>query len=113
MHTLRGRLQGYYRRADAKLALGKFTQALRDFRLAVKVAPRDPDLKRKLSACEKESQRQRFEKALRSGVRALPCRAACMREAACTPGTSRPAATCRCSRVARQRHGDTGGHPRG
>jgi hypothetical protein len=36
--------------------------------LAAKVAPRDPDLKRKLAACEKESQRQRFEKALRYGL---------------------------------------------
>ena len=60
-------LQAYYRRADAKLALGRFSQALKDFKLAAKVAPRDPDLKRKLAECEKESQRLRFEKALRSG----------------------------------------------
>jgi tetratricopeptide (TPR) repeat protein len=62
------RVQAYYRRADAKLALGKFGQALKDFKLAAKVAPRDPDLKRKLAECEKESQRQRFEKAVRSGA---------------------------------------------
>ena len=60
--------QAYYRRADAKLALGKFAQALKDFKLAAKVAPCDPDLKRKLAECEKEHQRLRFEKALRSGA---------------------------------------------
>jgi tetratricopeptide (TPR) repeat protein len=62
------RVQAYYRRADAKLALGRFSQALKDFKLAAKVAPHDPDLKRKLAECEKESQRLRFARALRTGT---------------------------------------------
>ena len=62
-------LQAYYRRGDAKLALGRFGAALKDFKLAAAAAPKDPDLKRKLAECAKESQRLRFEKALRSGAR--------------------------------------------
>ena len=57
-------LQGYYRRADANFALGKIKNAYADFKRAAKVAPRDPDLRKKLLECEKEVKRIRFEEAL-------------------------------------------------
>ena len=63
------RRQGYYRRGDANFALGKFKLAARDFRLAAKVAPRDPDLRKKLAECEREVKRIRFEEALAMPVR--------------------------------------------
>ena len=59
-----GYVKGYYRRADAALGLGRVTAALRDFKAASKVAPRDPDLRRKLAQCEKEAARARFEAAI-------------------------------------------------
>lgn len=52
-------IKGYYRRADANFSMGRFKDSLRDFRLAAKVAPNDPDLRRKLSECEREVKRIR------------------------------------------------------
>ena len=60
--------QGYYRRGDAYFALGKFKNALKDFRNAARIAPRDPDLRKKLTSCEKEVKRIRFEEALATPV---------------------------------------------
>ncbi|GLC60870.1 hypothetical protein PLESTB_001685400 [Pleodorina starrii] len=57
-------IKGYYRRGDAHFALGKYKLALKDLRTAAKVAPRDPDLRKKLAECEKEVKRLRFEEAL-------------------------------------------------
>lgn len=57
-------IKAYYRRGDANFALGKFKLAVKDLRTASKYAPRDPDLQRKLSECEKEVKRLRFEEAL-------------------------------------------------
>lgn len=57
-------VKGYYRRGDANFAMGKFKLALKDLRTAAKVAPKDPDLRKKLAECEKEVKRQRFEEAL-------------------------------------------------
>lgn len=77
------REQGYYRRADASMVLGKHKDALRDFKQAQKGAKLDPDLKRKLLACQKELQRQRFADAvsrappLVPALPALPLRGAC------------------------------------
>jgi len=71
--------QGYYRRGDAQFALGRFKEALIDLKKvdfsasiesrignpqAAQVAPRDPDLRRKLSLCEKAYKRQKFEEAV-------------------------------------------------
>ena len=72
-------VQGYYRRADALFALGKIKAAYADFKRASKVAPRDPDLRKKLTECEKEFKRIRFEEALaipvsfQSVFQELPC----------------------------------------
>ena len=61
-------MQGYFRRADANFACGKASQAVTDFRRAAKASPRDPDLRKKLAACEKEVKRLRFEEALATPV---------------------------------------------
>lgn len=57
-------IKAYYRRGDANFAMGRCKLALRDLRMAAKVSPRDPDLRKKLSECEKEVKRLRFEEAL-------------------------------------------------
>ncbi|KAK9907522.1 hypothetical protein WJX75_005274 [Coccomyxa subellipsoidea] len=57
-------IKGYYRRADASLGMGKMKKALSDFKRAASVAPRDPDLRKKLLQCEREVKRIRFEEAL-------------------------------------------------
>lgn len=41
-------MQAYYRRGDASYALGHFKDAVRDFRAAIRLAPSDPDLRRKV-----------------------------------------------------------------
>lgn len=56
--------KGYYRRGDANFMLGKFKEALKDFKTAAKVAPKDPDLRKKLSECERAVKRIKFEEAL-------------------------------------------------
>ena len=61
-------MQGYYRRADASLGMGKMKKALSDFKRAASVAPRDPDLRKKLLQCEREVKRIRFEEALAAPV---------------------------------------------
>ena len=42
--------KAYYRRGDASFALGHFKDAVRDFRAAIRLAPGDPDLRRKVPA---------------------------------------------------------------
>jgi hypothetical protein len=64
-------VQGYYRRADANMVLGKHKDAAKDFQRAAKGAKSDPDLKRKLAACQKELQRQRFAKAVSRALATL------------------------------------------
>ena len=61
-------MQGYYRRADASLGMGRMKKALSDFKRAASVAPRDPDLRKKLLQCEREVKRIRFEEALAAPV---------------------------------------------
>ncbi|GAB5591058.1 Palmitoyl-protein thioesterase 1 [Umbelopsis nana] len=56
--------KGYYRRAIANMALTKFKDSLRDFRIVVKRAPADKDAKAKMVECEKIVRRVEFEKAI-------------------------------------------------
>lgn len=56
--------KAYYRRGDASFALSHFRDAVADFRAAARLAPRDPDLRKKLSEAEREYKRVRFEEAL-------------------------------------------------
>ncbi|CAG8671082.1 12365_t:CDS:10 [Acaulospora morrowiae] len=57
-------IKGYYRRAAANMALCKFKDARRDFRIVVKKAPGDKDAKDKLAECEKIIRKIEFEKAI-------------------------------------------------
>ncbi|CAG8527579.1 2888_t:CDS:10 [Paraglomus occultum] len=57
-------VKGYYRRAAANMALAKFKDALRDFRIVVKSAPGDKDAKAKLVECEKIVRKADFERAI-------------------------------------------------
>lgn len=56
--------KGYYRRGDANFALGHFKPALKDFQRAARLSPKDPDLRRKLTECERIVKRMRFEESL-------------------------------------------------
>lgn len=42
------RAKALYRRGDASFALGHLKDAVRDFRAAIRLAPSDPDLRRKV-----------------------------------------------------------------
>lgn len=57
-------IKGYYRRASANLALGKFKLALKDYEYVVKVRPDDKDAQQKYKECEKILKRIAFEKAI-------------------------------------------------
>ena len=61
-------LQGIYRRADANVGLGRMKKALIDYKRAAQVNPRDPDLRKKLTQCDKEVKRIRFEEAVATPV---------------------------------------------
>ncbi|RKP36836.1 Metallo-dependent phosphatase-like protein, partial [Dimargaris cristalligena] len=57
-------VKGYYRRATANMAQLKFKNGLMDFRMVVKLSPRDAEGRRKLTECEKIVRRMEFEKAI-------------------------------------------------
>ena len=57
-------LKGYYRRAAAKMALGKFKEALKDFETVVKFKPSDKDAQKKFTECNRIVKRIAFEKAI-------------------------------------------------
>ncbi|KAJ7567015.1 hypothetical protein O6H91_02G128600 [Diphasiastrum complanatum] len=59
-------VKGYYRRGAAYLAMGKFNEALKDFRQVCKIVPKDPDATKKLKECERAVQKIRFEEAIAS-----------------------------------------------
>jgi serine/threonine-protein phosphatase 5 len=61
----RSYLKGYYRRASANMAMGKFKAALRDFEAVKKAKPGDKDARVKYDECNKIVKRQAFEKAIR------------------------------------------------
>ena len=56
--------QGYYRRASANMALGKFKLALKDFEAVKKAKPRDPDAISKYNECNKIVKQQAFARAI-------------------------------------------------
>ncbi|XP_039256934.2 serine/threonine-protein phosphatase 5-like [Styela clava] len=57
-------LKGYYRRASANMAMGKFKAAMKDYETVVKSKPNDADAKVKYTECSKIVKRQAFEKAI-------------------------------------------------
>ena len=63
-HILLTLSQGFYRRASANMALGKFKLALKDFEAVKRAKPRDPDALSKYNACNKIVTQQAFERAI-------------------------------------------------
>ncbi|KAJ8045675.1 Serine/threonine-protein phosphatase 5 [Holothuria leucospilota] len=61
----RAYIKGYYRRATANLALGKFKVALKDYETVKKYRPNDKDAKAKYTECHKIVTQQAFERAIR------------------------------------------------
>ena len=59
-------LKAYYRRASANYAIGKLKEALKDFKLVVKLKPKDEDAMKKMKTCEKEMRAEAFTKAIES-----------------------------------------------
>mmetsp|Transcript_7018 Transcript_7018/g.14064 ORF Transcript_7018/g.14064 Transcript_7018/m.14064 type:complete len:493 (-) Transcript_7018:489-1967(-) len=57
-------VKAYYRLGSAYVALGKYKHAFKVFKQCAKLAPKDPDVRKKLSLCEKEVKRQAFESAI-------------------------------------------------
>ncbi|KAL8600494.1 Serine/threonine-protein phosphatase 5 [Nucella lapillus] len=59
-------LKAYYRRASANMALGKYKDALKDFRYVVTIRPSDKDANARYSECDKVVKRVAFERAIAS-----------------------------------------------
>ncbi|XP_055586958.1 serine/threonine-protein phosphatase 5-like [Uranotaenia lowii] len=59
-----GYLKGYYRRAGAHMALGKFKLALQDLEFVAKRCPNDKDAQTKYTECKKIVQKMAFERAI-------------------------------------------------
>ncbi|XP_076463656.1 serine/threonine-protein phosphatase 5-like [Babylonia areolata] len=59
-------LKAYYRRASANMALGKYKEALRDFKYVVTVRPSDKDASARYNECNKVVKRVAFERAIAS-----------------------------------------------
>lgn len=57
-------VKAYYRRASAFLALGKLDDAQRDFRRCCKLAPQDPEARRRLKEVEKTNTERKFLEAI-------------------------------------------------
>ncbi|EFP11926.1 CRE-PPH-5 protein, partial [Caenorhabditis remanei] len=53
-------VKGFYRRATANMALGRFRKALADYQAVFKVVPNDIDAKSKFEECQKIVRRQNF-----------------------------------------------------
>ena len=56
--------KGYYRRGSAYMALGKYKDALRDFKALRQLKPSDKDALEKFKAADKEVKREAFERAI-------------------------------------------------
>ena len=57
-------VKAYYRRGSAFMALGKYKDALKDFKSVRQLKPNDKEAFEKFKACEKEVKRQAFERAI-------------------------------------------------
>lgn len=60
-------IKAYYRRASARFALGKYKEALSDFKAVVRIAPKDKDAMAKMRACEKAYKEGLFAAVLGGG----------------------------------------------
>ena len=59
-------IKAFYRRGSANFSLAKYKNALRDFKLVVKLVPNDKDAKKKLKECESVVKAIAFAEALKS-----------------------------------------------
>jgi len=57
-------IKGYYRRGSANYALGKYQDALKDFRYVARASPRDRDAAAKLKECERIVKQEAFARAI-------------------------------------------------
>jgi serine/threonine-protein phosphatase 5 len=57
-------VKAYYRRASAFLALGKLDEAQRDFKRCCRLAPQDPDARRRLKEVERTNTERKFLEAI-------------------------------------------------
>lgn len=60
--------KAYYRRGEAKYAMTKYRDALKDFKQLCKLSPQDRDARAKLKECDKIVQEERFAAAIASEV---------------------------------------------
>ncbi|XP_065845357.1 serine/threonine-protein phosphatase 5-like [Oscarella lobularis] len=60
----RAYVKGYYRRAAANMAMGRFKASLKDFETVVRVRPGDKDARQKYQQCQKIVRQKAFEKAI-------------------------------------------------
>lgn len=58
--------KGYYRKGSANLALGKYKEALKDFKKVVQIYPRNKEAQEKLKQCEKIVRKIAFEDAIKT-----------------------------------------------
>jgi len=68
----RGFVKAYYRRGAAHLALGKYRDAIRDFKNVVRMKPSDKDAQAKLKECERAFYAIQFQKAIEEEKRKPP-----------------------------------------
>lgn len=64
--------KGYYRRGSALVALGKYKDALKDFKLVVQIYPKNKEAQDKLKQCEKVVKKMAFESAIAGDYDAKP-----------------------------------------
>lgn len=57
-------IKGYYRRASANMALGKFKLSIKDYEAVLKARPNDKDAKLKFTECKKIVHQRAFAKAI-------------------------------------------------
>lgn len=60
--------QAYYRRAEANILQQHYKKAIDDFKVAAKLAPKDPLIRQRKELAEKLYRTQRFEEALHTEV---------------------------------------------
>ncbi|KAJ9453315.1 Serine/threonine-protein phosphatase 5 [Diplonema papillatum] len=68
-----GFVKAYYRRASAYVMIGKWKEALKDYRRVTQLRPGDADAAKKFKECDKEVKRQAFLLAIKTEEKGLMC----------------------------------------
>ena len=66
-------IKAYYRRGSSYMGLGKYKDAMKDFKVARQLKPSDRDALEKFKAAEKEVKREAFERAIHSDEPSREC----------------------------------------